>query len=88
MAMQLTPQDSLDRWENEGGPKNSQPTKIMLFNTKDLRGTKLQATNGEIGHIDDVYFDDMTWELRYIIVNTGGWLSGRQVLLSPQCFGS
>ncbi len=91
MAMRLTAQDVLDRWENEGGskmPKSNQPTTIMLFNTKDLKGTKLLATNGEIGHIHDVYFDDQTWELRYLVVDTGGWLTGRQVLLSPQSFGS
>lgn len=86
MAIRIT--NPLDRWENEGGSENTQPTKIMLFNTKDLRGTKLLATDGEIGHIHDVYFDDQSWALRYLVVETGGWLSGRQVLLSPQAFGS
>jgi uncharacterized protein YrrD len=88
MAIRLTTPDALARWENEGGLTNSQPTKIMLFNTKDLKGTKLLATDGEIGHIHDVYFDDQTWALRYLVVDTGSWLIGRQVLLAPQCIGS
>lgn len=86
--MRLTTHDTLDRWENEGGLINFPQTKFMLFNTKDIKGSKLLATDGEIGHIHDVYFDDHDWALRYLVVDTGGWLTGRQVLLSPQCFGS
>lgn len=88
MAMQHPMQQALNRWEKEAGLITSHQTKIMLFNTQDLRGTKLLASDGEIGHILDVYFDDQTWALRYLVVDTGGWLGGRQVLLSPQCFGS
>lgn len=43
----------------------------------------LAATDGEIGKVEDFYFDDQTWTIRYLIVRTGGWLEGRQVLLSP-----
>lgn len=42
------------------------------------------ATDGEIGKVTDFYFDDHTWTIRYLIVETGGWLSGRTVLISPQ----
>lgn len=42
------------------------------------------ASDGEIGKVKDFYFDDHTWTLRYIIVETGGWLSGRKVLISPE----
>ena len=54
---------------------------------KDLYGRKLGATDGAIGHIKDFYFDDKTWHLRYVVADTGSWLSGRQVLLSPHAFG-
>jgi hypothetical protein len=33
--------------------------------------------------VDQFYFDDDTWAVRYLIVDTGGWLAGRQVLISP-----
>jgi hypothetical protein len=33
--------------------------------------------------VRDFYFDDETWTLRYLVVETGGWFTGRQVLISP-----
>lgn len=60
----------------------------MLQNLKSLYGNKLSATDGEIGHVLDFYFDDQSWAVRYVVADTGSWLSGRQVLLSPHGFGS
>lgn len=59
----------------------------MLHNLKQLRGHKLAASDGDIGHVKDFYFDDQTWAIRYLVADTGNWLSGRQVLLSPHAFG-
>jgi hypothetical protein len=59
----------------------------MLQNIKELYGDKLAASDGEIGHVEDIYFDDKSWAVRYLVANTGTWLSGRQVLLSPHAFG-
>ena len=42
----------------------------------------MQATDGEIGEVVDFYFDDETWTIRYLVVKTGNWLSGRKVLIS------
>jgi len=67
--------------------KNGQPT-IMLQTIKSYYGKKLQASDGEIGHVLDFYFDDQTWAVRYVVADTGSWLSGRQVLLSPRAFGT
>lgn len=55
----------------------------MLHTLKDLRGDKIAARDGEIGSVDQVYFDDEDWRVRYFVVDTGGWLSGRKVLISP-----
>ena len=55
----------------------------MLRNAKDLHGFTIRATDGEIGTVDQFYFDDETWAIRYLTVETGGWLSGRSVLISP-----
>lgn len=59
----------------------------MLRNVKDLKGYTLRATDGLIGTVDDVYFDDEDWTVRYLIVDTGTWLSGRKVLISPLAIG-
>jgi hypothetical protein len=48
-----------------------------------LKGFAIHATDGELGTVDDFYFDEETWGIRYITVETGGWLGGRQVLISP-----
>jgi uncharacterized protein YrrD len=59
----------------------------MILNLKTLYGSKLAALDGEIGHVKDFYFDDKSWVIRYMVVNTGSWLKERMVLLSPQAFG-
>ena len=60
----------------------------MLKSLKRLYQDKLGATDGEIGHVKDFYFDDQSWVVRYVVVDTGSWLSGRQVLVSPHAFVS
>ena len=59
----------------------------MLRNVKDLRGYAIRATDGVIGEVDDLYFDDEDWAIRYLVVDTGGWLPGRKVLISPVAIG-
>jgi sporulation protein YlmC with PRC-barrel domain len=59
----------------------------MLRNVKDLRGYAIHATDGVIGHVDDLYLDDDDWAIRYFVVATGSWLSGREVLISPLAIG-
>ena len=55
----------------------------MLKNVIHLKDFTIRATDGEIGTLEQFYFDDETWAIRYLVVNTGGWLSGRLVLVSP-----
>ena len=55
----------------------------MLTNASFINGLVIHATDGEIGTVDQFFFDDETWAIRYFTVETGGWLGGRQVLLSP-----
>src|ERR1017187_31780 len=58
----------------------------MLKSVKKLYGDKLGASDGEIGQVQDFYFDDQNWAVRYLVADTGTWLTGRQVLLSPHAF--
>jgi sporulation protein YlmC with PRC-barrel domain len=59
----------------------------MLRSTKDLEGYAIEATDGMIGEVKDVYFDDEKWVVRYLIVETGSWLASRKVLISPIAIG-
>jgi uncharacterized protein YrrD len=43
----------------------------------------LRASDGEIGHVSDLYFDDKQWTVRYIVADTGSWIPGRLVLIAP-----
>ncbi|HWP59707.1 MAG TPA: PRC-barrel domain-containing protein [Candidatus Acidoferrales bacterium] len=55
----------------------------MQRSAEDLTGYTIGATDGDIGAVEDFYFDDEKWTLRYLVVDTGNWLPGRKVLLSP-----
>jgi len=59
----------------------------MLHSMKRLHGFKLGASDGAIGHVKDFYFDDSEWTVRYVVADTGSWIQGRLVLLSPRAFG-
>jgi hypothetical protein len=59
----------------------------MLRRASDLNDYKLGASDGEIGKVTEFYFDDQSWTIRYLIADTGGWLSRREVLISPYALG-
>jgi sporulation protein YlmC with PRC-barrel domain len=59
----------------------------MLRSLKELYGYKILALDGEIGSVHDFYFDDQEWEIRYLVVDTGPWILGRKVLISPGALG-
>jgi uncharacterized protein YrrD len=48
-----------------------------------IRGDDIVARDGGIGSVDDVYFDDRQWAVRYLVVQTGQWMPGQKVLISP-----
>lgn len=55
----------------------------MLSKAKTLIGYKLDSRNGEMGKVENFYFDDRHWTIRYLVADSGNWLPGRQVLISP-----
>jgi sporulation protein YlmC with PRC-barrel domain len=60
----------------------------MLHSIQQRYGEKLHASDGEIGHVRDFYFDDKNWTVRYLVADTGRWLAGRLVLISPHALGN
>src|SRR4029453_11630334 len=59
----------------------------MLTTTSRLKGLTVAAIDGDIGSVQDLYFDDRHWTIRYLVADTGTWLPGKQVLLSPMSVG-
>jgi len=59
----------------------------MLIPFHTLRGATLAASDGEIGKVREFYFDDEHWSVRYLVVDTGSWLTGREVLIAPRALG-
>lgn len=59
----------------------------MLRNTSAIDGYAVEAIDGRIGTVSDFLFDDATWLIRWLVVDTGTWLSGRKVLLPPSVLG-
>jgi PRC-barrel domain len=60
----------------------------MLFSVNDTLGYRVHAVDGEIGTVHDLFFEDTTSRVRYLVADAGGWLVGRRVLLAPSAFGN
>lgn len=54
-----------------------------LRSTKEVAGYHIQASDGEIGHVDDFLVDDENWAIRYLVIDTSNWWGGKTVLISP-----
>src|SRR5271163_701252 len=59
----------------------------MLWNASAINGFAIAASDGHIGTVSDFLFDDASWLIRWLVVDTGNWLSGRKVLLPPSVLG-
>lgn len=59
----------------------------MLRSVRDLQRYAVRATDGEAGGVHALYFDDLEWAVRYVVVDLGTWLPGRRVLLSTHVLG-
>lgn len=60
----------------------------MLEPLSNLTGYKIHAVDGNIGKVDEFYFDDTSWAIRYLIAKTGSWFNDREVLLSVVALGT
>ena len=59
----------------------------MLRSMTDLNGYAVRAADGNIGQVRDCYFDDESWSVPFLVVDTGTWLTSRKVLISPRSIG-
>lgn len=56
----------------------------MLLSSKAVRGYSIQATDGNAGSVEGLYFDDESWEVRHIVAKAGSMLANRRVLIVPE----
>ena len=59
----------------------------MLWNSSAFNGYAIQASDGNFGTVTDILFEDVNWTVRWLVVDTGNWLSGRKVLLPFSALG-
>jgi hypothetical protein len=59
----------------------------MLWTASGIKGYAILASDGAIGTVSDFLFNDGDWLVRWLVVDTGTWLSGRKVLLPPFVLG-
>jgi hypothetical protein len=59
-----------------------------LRSETEVMGYHIQATDDEIGHVEDFILDDETWTIGYMVVDTRNWLPGRKVLVAPAWINS
>lgn len=55
----------------------------MLHKLREMFGYHMQTRDETIGRLADILFDDVGWQVRYLVIDTGEWLPGRRVLISP-----
>jgi len=44
----------------------------------------VHASDGDIGHVSGFIIDDHSWAIRHLVVQTGNWWPGNQVLVAPE----
>ena len=65
-------------------PENAEdPQGSNLRSIKEVTGYRIDASDGDIGHVEDFIIDDTMWSIRYLVVDTRNWLPGRKVLIAP-----
>lgn len=55
----------------------------MLRSVKELHGYNVFATDGDFGKVHEFLFDDQSWTIRHLVIDTGNWLPGRKILITP-----
>jgi hypothetical protein len=59
----------------------------MLFSSNDVCRCRVRANDGELGSVCDLFFDERTWTIQHVVVNTGGWPPGNRLLVPREHFG-
>jgi sporulation protein YlmC with PRC-barrel domain len=82
-ALGITPYPLLEKPLSQESSVSDQKDDPHLRSTRQVAGYHIHASNGEIGHVADFMVNDQNWAIRYLVVDTGNWLPGKKVLISP-----
>jgi sporulation protein YlmC with PRC-barrel domain len=75
---------ALSRAEVQRAAPEVLPSDRHLVSARELEGCHIQASDGEIGHVDDVLLDEQNWRIQYLVLDTSNWIGGRAVVVSPR----
>src|SRR5471032_753035 len=70
-----------------GPPCENREDRAMLTTASAINGYAIAASDGELGRVSDFLFDDSSWLIRWLVVDTSHWLTGRKVLLPASALG-
>lgn len=71
--------------DQTGPPSEAgEASKSRLRSAREVRGYRVVATDGQVGHVDNFLMEVENWAIRYLVVNTGGWINRHEVLLTPK----
>jgi hypothetical protein len=70
--------------EKEFAAAKQQQTDVHLRSTKEVTNYYIEASDGDIGHVEDFLIDDESWTIRYLVIDTRNWWPGKKVLVSPE----
>jgi hypothetical protein len=54
-----------------------------LHGVVSIKGFAVHASDGDIGHVENLLADESNWEIRYLVVATRSWWPGKIVQLAP-----
>ena len=81
LGQPVMPTTTATELENAGAREAARPEATSLRSCNEVSGYAIDASDGGIGHVDDFVFEDDSWAIRYLVVDTGSWWSGRRVLI-------
>ena len=74
----------LKRAEEDNRVSTKTDVDLDLRSTKEVTGYTIQATDKDIGHVDDFIVDLESWVVRYLVIDTRNWMpASRKVLIAP-----
>ena len=74
---------SLESVDKKTRPGEEDHLKIHLRSVNEVKGYKISASDGNIGHINDFIVEDHIWTIRYLVISTRNWIPGKKVIMSP-----
>jgi hypothetical protein len=55
----------------------------MIITANQIYGVATRCTDGCLGKVDDLLFDDRSWNVTSVVIRLGGWLQHQRVLVTP-----